>query len=113
LGSEPNRRVHRAVAAITAPLDDLEEEAPLQGPRIDLEELGAAIAIVENISRAQPINLRGVEIGSRFQIVVVVLRDRQELDTVGAQPLDGAEDVLGCERDLLHSRAEEIVKEAR
>src|ERR1700730_9517113 len=113
LGSKPDRRVHRAVPMVAAPLDNLEEKASLLGPRIDLEELAAAIAIVENISCAQPVNLRRVKIGPRLQIVVVVLGDRQELDGVGPQLLDGAEDVLGRECDLLHSRAEEIVKKAR
>jgi hypothetical protein len=55
LGSKPDRRVHRAVPMVAAPLDNLEEKASLLGPRIDLEELGAAIAIVENISCAQPV----------------------------------------------------------
>src|SRR6202011_6071864 len=58
LGSKPDRRVHRAVPMVAAPLDNLEEKASLLGPRIDLEELAAAIAIVENISCAQPVNLR-------------------------------------------------------
>src|SRR5580704_10154155 len=97
LGSKPDRRVHRAVPMVAAPLDNLEEKASLLGPRIDLEELGTAIAIVENISCAQPVNLRRVKIGPRLQIVVVVLGDRQDLDGVGPQLLDGAEDVLGRE----------------
>src|ERR1700730_13148036 len=66
LGSKPDRRVHRAVPMVAAPFDNLEEKASLLGARIDLEELGAAIAIVENISCAQPVNPRvGASGGAR------------------------------------------------
>jgi MFS family permease len=114
LGSEPDLCVDRSVAAIAATaLDDLEEEASLKCPRIDVEELGGAFAIVENVLRAQAVDLRGIEIGPRLQIVVVVLWDRQKLHPAGAQLLDGTKNIVGRERDLLHSRTEEIVEEAR
>ena len=38
LSGKADRRVHGAEAGIAAPLDDLEEEAALEGPRVELED---------------------------------------------------------------------------
>src|SRR5215213_11145098 len=113
LGSEPDRRVDGAEAGIVPPLDDLEEEAVVERARVDLEVLGRAVAVVEDLAFSEARDrLRG-EVGAGLEVVVVVFRDRQEIDAAFAQPADGREDVVGRERDVLDAGAEQFVEEAR
>ena len=55
-------RIGPAIARIgAAPLDDLEDEALAEGRRVELEELAAVIAVVEDLRRAQPVGQFGLE----------------------------------------------------
>src|SRR5689334_20408776 len=66
LCGEPDWRVDGTIAAIASPpLDDLEEQTAAQGLRIEMGELGAVLAVVEQIAGAQAIDPRVVEIGAR------------------------------------------------
>src|SRR5688572_20856200 len=114
LSGQAYRRIHGAVATVGTPLHDLEEKPALQqGLRIYLEELGAALAIIKNMARAQPGDLALVEIRPRLEIVVVVLRNRQKLDAVRLELLDRSEYVVGPESDVLNATAEALGQEAR
>src|SRR5215207_11222789 len=113
LGSEPDRRVDGAEAGIVPPLDDLEEEAVVERARVDLEVLGRAVAVVEDLAFSEARDRLRREVGAGLEVVVVIFRDRQEIDAVFAQPADGREDVVGRERDVLDAGAEQLVEEAR
>src|SRR5215208_4374127 len=113
LGSEPDRRVDGAEAGIVPPLDDLKEEAAVERARVDLEVLGRAVAVVEDLAFGEARDRLRREIGAGLEVVVVVFRDRQEIDAVLAQSADGREDVVGRERDVLDAGAEQLVEEAR
>ena len=49
LGIQPDRRVGRAEALVTAPLDDLQEEEILEARRVELEVLAVLIPVIENV----------------------------------------------------------------
>src|SRR3954471_9156671 len=49
LRREPDRRVGRAVARVSAPLHDLEKEPLFEASGVDLQVLAVSIAVVEDI----------------------------------------------------------------
>src|SRR4051812_37567810 len=85
LGGEPDRGVHGAEASVAAALDDLEEEQIGEASRIGLQIFAALVAIIENAVLAQHVELLGRQVRARFQVVVIIFRDRQQLDAVGAE----------------------------
>ncbi len=112
LGSQPDRRVDGAESLVAAPLDDLEEEAIVEGLRIDLQVLGAAVAVVEDRVPLQCLDPIRRQIGLGLEVVVVVVRDRQQSHAVCLQALDALEDVVGREGDVLHAGAESFPQKA-
>src|SRR6476660_4696397 len=70
LRREPDRSVGRAVAHVSAPLDDLEKEPLFEASGVDLQVLAASIAVVEDIvgpERVEPIRRK---VHLRFQVIV-------------------------------------------
>jgi len=84
-------------------MDDLEEEALLEGVGVGLEVFAVTLAVIKNVTRAQRIELLRRQIRLCFQIVVVILRHREKLHAVLFQAGDRSEDVIGGERDMLHA----------
>ena len=78
LGGEPDRRVDGAEAAIALALDDLEEEAAVEGLGVGLQELGVALAVVEDVVRLELLDPLDRQVGLGLEVVVVVLGDRQQ-----------------------------------
>ena len=78
-----------------------------------MEEFGVPIAIVKDITGTQAVEQLAVEIETRLEIVVIILRDRQQSDAILLQPIDCGENIVAGECDLLHSRPEEIVEEEK
>ena len=70
-------------------------------------------AVVENAEAAHVGEPVGRDFKARLEIVVVVVRNRQEGDAGLTRTLHGGEDVVGRQRDLLVTRAAEGVEEAR
>src|SRR5215471_17779501 len=97
LRGEPDRRVGGAEARVAAPLHDFEEEAAVEILGVGLEVFTRAMAIVEHVVGAQPIERAGREVDARVEIVVIILRDRQQVDADRAQALDGRENVVSRE----------------
>ena len=53
------------------------------------------------------------QVGLGLEVVVVVLRDRQQLHAVALELCDRRQQVVGGEGDVLHARAEQLAQEAR
>src|SRR5262245_56564735 len=105
-------RIDGAKSLISAPLHDFEKEQILETPGIELQVFAALVLVVEDVVRLQQFQPRGIEIDARFEIVVVVLRNRQGLDAVGFQPRRRTEDVTCRKRDVLNPRTEILVEES-
>ena len=73
LRRQPDRGIGGAKAVIVPALDDLEEEALIEGVGVDLEEFAVAFAVVEDLVVAQRRHGRGVEAEFGFDVVVVIV----------------------------------------
>ena len=113
LGCEPDGRIDRSIASVAPPLHNLEEETTLQGLRIGLEILGLTFPIVQNVVGSKPLDIVGGEVRSDFEIVIIVLGNRQEIDPVFFQALHGRQDVARGKGDVLDSGSEKLVQKAR
>src|SRR5436190_18357211 len=103
---ETDRRVNRAKAAVPAPLHDLYEEKVLETRRIELEILAGLIAVVKNIVGFDGLQLLRRQIDARFEVVIVVLRNRERFDAVCFKLTGSGDDVSGRKRNMLHAGAE-------
>ena len=63
--------------------------------------------------RLQRVELLGRQVGLGLEVVVVVLRDRQQAHAVRLELRHGRQKVVGGEGDVLHARAEQLREEAR
>src|SRR3954468_9119500 len=81
LRCQADRGVGGTVTAVAAAaLDQLEEELVLEGWRVELQVLGVAVAVVEDVAGAQSVEQVGRDAPLGLDVVVVVLRDRQDGD---------------------------------
>ena len=103
LRGEPDRRVGRAIAAIAATLDDLEEKALVVGLGIDLQVFRVALAVVQDVMRLQQFELIGGQVCLGQKVVVIVFRNGEQAHTVLLQVLHGRDKVVGGEGNVLHA----------
>src|SRR5262249_32033703 len=82
-------------SAVAAPLHDLEEETLLEGAGIDLQIFGGSVAIVEDIVRFELFDPLRRQIGLGFEIVVIILGNRQQRNAVGLQTRDRRDQIVG------------------
>ena len=94
------------------PIHNLEEEALAEGAGVDLEIFSAAVAVVKNVVGAQRVDPLEREVGLGFEIVVIILRDRQEVDAVRLEPRNCRGEIGGGEGDVLDARAERLGEKA-
>src|SRR6266536_983498 len=102
LRRQTDRGVLRAEAAVPAPLHDLEKELILESLGVELKVLRAAVAVVEDVAGLEPPDLLGREVGARLEVVIIVFRDRQQLQAVGAKAIRRGKNVVARERDVLN-----------
>ena len=69
--------------------------------------------VVEHAERAHAGKQVGGDVEAGREIVVVIVRDRQEGDAARLRRFDGGEDIVARKRDLLETGAAEGVKKAR
>ena len=109
-----NRHIDGAVAPVVRPLHDLEEETAFQQrPGVGVIVSGLTLAVEQDVPGAQALHLRGGQVGTHLEVVVIVRRNRQELAPARLQALDRGEDVVRRDGDVLDARSEEVVQEAR
>ena len=104
LSGDPERRIGRAVALVSAtPLDDLEDKAFAPVGRIELEILAMLVAVVENVFGAKAIRQFRLQAEACLHIVVIVGRKHQRLEPIRFQDPGGGKDVVGGEGHMLHA----------
>src|SRR6478735_3772158 len=81
LRGKANGSVGGAKALIITPLHDLEKEPLVERVGVDLEEFAVAFAVVQNLVVAKRRHRRRVEIVFRLDIVIIVVRNFQEVRT--------------------------------
>src|SRR5918994_1630565 len=104
---EQGLEVALAEAAGTVPLDDLEEHGRTvsNGLREDLQQVALVVAVDQD---AQPLQVLDVFLDladAPRHLVVVLTRNRQELDAALPQGGDASHDVPGGEGDVLRAGA--------
>src|SRR4029077_408129 len=110
---ETDWRIDGAESFVSPALDDFEKEQVLEAFGVKLKVFATVIRVVEHVVVLQQLQPRRIETGTRFKIVVVILRNAQSLYAVCLQPRGCGEDVVGGKGDVLHAGAEILVEEAR
>src|SRR6516162_11722765 len=113
LRGEANGRIGGAKDSVAAPLHDLEKESAVEIPGVSLEVLAVALAVVEHVIGPQAPERIGRQVDAGVEIVIVVFRDRQQVDAARAQALDGRKDIVGRKSDVLDAGAEQVIEETR
>src|SRR5215471_4825485 len=112
LRGEADRRICGAESRISAPLHNFEEKSALEIPSIRLEIFAVTLPVVEHVVRAQALERERGQVDAGFKIVVVVLRDRQQIHSARLQPLDCRKDVVRRKRDMLDAGAKQIAEKS-
>src|SRR5918911_880528 len=104
---EERLEVALAEAPRAVALDHLEEDRrPVLGRlREDLEQVAVLVAVDEDPQPAQVVPVLADLAHALEGVLVVRVGRRQEGDASGLQMLDGADDVVTLESDVLHARA--------
>src|SRR5579859_6666913 len=77
LCGKPDRGIRRAKSLVTAPFDDLEEEALGKGSGDQLEVFSFRVPVIQNVVFLQLLEQARLEPESGLQILVVIVRDGQ------------------------------------
>jgi hypothetical protein len=112
-GLEQGLEVADAEAARAVALDDLEEErrAVLDRAGEDLQEVALLVAVGFDAQLLERVDRHADVADAVGQAGVVLVRQAEELDAVVTQATDGADDVVGPQRDVLRPRIEIPVEE--
>src|SRR6476619_1108303 len=90
-------------------LDDLEEDGRAVAKRLgeDLEQVAVLVAVHQDLAPLQLLDRHAdvADAGAQLVVLVVGVRGVEELHTVGPQLVDGADDVVGREREVLGTGA--------
>src|SRR6516165_12358648 len=105
LRGEADGRICGAKSGISAPLHNFEEKSALEILGIGLEIFAGALAVIEHVVRAQALERERGQVDAGFKIVVVVLRDRQQIHPARLQSFDCRKDVVRRKRDVLDTGA--------
>src|SRR5690242_13416363 len=81
LRRQSDRCIRRPKAGIAPTLDDLEEEALGNGPRINLEIFTAGIRVIQDSVVLHPVDCVRGEVEAASKIVIVVRRDGQGVES--------------------------------
>src|SRR5712672_2520824 len=112
LGSEANGGIGSAEPLVVAALDDLEEKPLIERMRVDLEEFALAFAVVQNLVVAKGCHRCRIEIVFGLDIVVIIVRDFEEICAAGAHVGNRRENIGARKGNVLDAGAEEFVNEA-
>ena len=94
-----------AAKALRAPaLDQFEKQAAIEGFGKGMQEFTAGFAVIQQMQALQPGQFRVVQPPSGGQVVIVIIRHRQQ-GRATTQRRDRFRDVARGERDVLHARA--------
>src|SRR5450631_810092 len=112
LGGEANCGIGSAEPLVVAALDDLEEKALIERMGVDLEEFAIAFAVVQNLVVAKGCHRWRIEIVFGLDIVVIIVRDFEEICAAGAHVGNRRENIVARKGNVLDSGAEEFVNKA-
>src|SRR5438309_6832374 len=109
---EQRLEVPLAEAPCAVALDHLEEErrAILRGFREDLEEVAVLVAVGKDAQPAEVVPVLADLADALADVLVVRVGGRKRDDSLVLERLDGADDVLRLQRDMLDAGAAEVLE---
>jgi hypothetical protein len=93
---------------VVTALGDLEEKALAEIAAVELEELAAFVAVVEDVCLAQPVDQAGGKVEAGFEVIIVVGRYLQRPEAEFGKSCGGFEDVVAGEGDALDAGAKAL-----